>query len=133
MIDPGCPQNTVTSSISQDGTTVNLLFNEYSATLIDDPTNPTAALRNRRKNCQVVLDITYPSGYQYSIFSVDTRGYAAIDPGVIGTISTTYYFSGSSSQAFSKTDLVGPTNGNYLKHDDVDNRSQVYSPCGAEV
>jgi hypothetical protein len=89
----GCPQGTVGIAISADKTTMTLIFDSYVASL-----GPTVAVTENRKNCQLNIDLLYPSGFQYSIFSADYRGYAALDSGVTGTIKSTYYFSGSTSQ-----------------------------------
>jgi Domain of unknown function (DUF4360) len=44
------------------------------------------------------MDITYPSGFQYSVFSADYRDYATIDKGVTGALKSTYYFSSQTAQ-----------------------------------
>ncbi|KAF2491948.1 hypothetical protein BU16DRAFT_574108 [Lophium mytilinum] len=103
----GCPQGSLDYVISDDRTT-------------------------QRKNCQLNVDITYPGGFQYSVFSADYRGYAAIDKGITGVLKSTYYFSGQTQQTSTEYDFVGPVNGDYLKHDEADSTSVIWSPCGAE-
>jgi hypothetical protein len=44
------------------------------------------------------LKLKYPSGFQYSIFGADYRGYVSLEKGVKGTVQSTYYFSGQSNQ-----------------------------------
>lgn len=44
------------------------------------------------------MDIIYPGGFQYSVFSADYRGYAAIGKGVTGALKSTYYFSSQTAQ-----------------------------------
>ncbi|KAF2792831.1 hypothetical protein K505DRAFT_338331 [Melanomma pulvis-pyrius CBS 109.77] len=106
----GCPQGTMSSQLSNDRTTVTLIFDSYIASI-----GPGIAVTEQRKNCQLNVAITYPGGFQYSILSADYRGYANLQKG-----TTTQY------------DFVGPVIGDYLKHDEADSTSVVWSPCGAE-
>lgn len=82
-------------ALSADRTYVTLIFDSYVASI-----GPGIAVTENRKNCQLNVDLLYPGGFQYSVFSADYRGYAAVDKGVTGTIKSTYYFS-------SQTDQVG--------------------------
>ncbi|OAL57312.1 hypothetical protein IQ07DRAFT_607431 [Pyrenochaeta sp. DS3sAY3a] len=122
----GCPQGTMSSQISADRSVVTLIFDSYIASI-----GPGIAVTEQRKNCQLNVDIEYPGGFQYSILSADYRGYAAIQKGVTGTLKSTYYFSGQTAQSSTEYSFVGPVNGDYLKHDEADSTSVVWSPCGA--
>lgn len=103
-----------------------------------------------RKNCLINVELLYPGGFQYSIAQTNYRGYAAIDKGVTGTLKSTYYFSGQtqqvsnpqtnllgegnmsdSIQASAEVKFVGPISGDYVKSDNIENTSTVWSPCGA--
>ncbi|KAF2458412.1 hypothetical protein BDY21DRAFT_385436 [Lineolata rhizophorae] len=121
----GCPQGTVGTAISEDRTTMTLIFDEYVASL-----SPQTPVTENRKNCQINVELQYPGGFQYSVFSADYRGYAAVDQGVTGTIRSTYYFSGQTAQCSTEAVFEGPMDGDYLKHDEADNASIVWSPCG---
>ncbi|KAF2027760.1 hypothetical protein EK21DRAFT_71316 [Setomelanomma holmii] len=121
----GCPQGSMSSQISADRTIVTLIFDSYIASI-----GPGIAVTEQRKNCQLNVDIQYPGGFQYSILSADYRGYSAIQKGVTGTLKSTYYFSGQTDQTSTEYDFVGPANGDYLKHDEADSTSIVWSPCG---
>ncbi|OCL04504.1 hypothetical protein AOQ84DRAFT_116170 [Glonium stellatum] len=123
----GCPQGSLSYVISDDRTTVTLIFDSYVASI-----GPSISVTESRKNCQLNVDITYPGGFQYSVFSADYRGYAAIDKGVTGVLKSTYYFSGQTAQSSTEYDFVGPIDGDYLKHDTATSTSVIWSPCGAE-
>lgn len=88
---------------------------------------------DHRKNCQINLDIHYPQGFQYSLFSADYRGYESLDPGVTGQQVATYYFSGEQAQATASTTFTGPSDGDYLLSDNFVTQSVVWSPCGAGI
>jgi len=123
----GCPQGTMSAQISSDQTIVTLIFDQYSASI-----GPGVSVNDQRKNCQLNFALLYPSGFQYSVFSADYRGYADLDAGVTGTMKSTYYFSGQPTQTSTEAVFTGPLNGDYLKSDEADQVSVVWSPCGAE-
>jgi len=124
----GCPQGTVSSSLNSERTIITLIFDAYSATI-----GPKAKSRNdARRYCQLNVRVQYPGGYQYSVFKVDTRGYADLDGGVSGEILTTYYFSGESKDAKTRLNINGPLHATYRKSDSLKAESQVWSPCGKE-
>jgi hypothetical protein len=122
----GCPQGTMSSQISNDRTVVTLIFDAYIASI-----GPGISVTESRKNCQLNIDLDYPGGFQYSILSADYRGYSAIQKGVTGTLKSTYYFSGQTAQSSTTYKFEGPITGDYLKHDEADSTSIVWSPCGA--
>lgn len=121
----GCPQGTVASTISDDRSTVTLIYDSYVASI-----GPGISITENRKACQINLDIQYPGGFQYSILSADYRGYANIEKGVTGTLKSTYYFSGLSPQSSTTYTFDGPVSQDYTKHDEADSTSVVWSPCG---
>jgi len=123
----GCPQGTVSSFISDDRTTFTLIFDSYIAQV-----GPGISIQNARKNCQINVDIHYPTGYQFSVYKQDYRGFASLDAGVTGLQKATYYFSGSSAQASTQTKFQGPMSKDYLVTDQVPFDSNVYSPCGQD-
>jgi len=124
----GCPQGSVGSFISTDRTTFTIIFDSFVASI-----GPGVTITNNRANCQLNIDLEYPSGFQYSILSTEFRGYAQLDSGVTGTQSATYYFSGSSAQAATSSTFKGPTDGDYEIADSIPFTSTIWSPCGAAL
>ena len=47
-----------------------------------------------RKFCQLLLELHYPQGVQYSILQTEYLGYVDIDAGVTAEQETIFYFSG---------------------------------------
>lgn len=121
----GCPDQTVSSVLSDDRTIMTFIFDEYVASI-----GPGIPITQARKNCQLNLNLRYPGGFQYSIFSADYRGYAYLEKGVTGTQRSAYYFSGQVAQTVTETQWVGPYDQDYLLHDEADSTSIVWSPCG---
>ncbi|OAX82828.1 hypothetical protein ACJ72_02820 [Emergomyces africanus] len=121
----GCPSGTVSHVLSDDRSVMTLIFDKYVAAI-----GPDLPISDSRKNCQLNINLRYPGGFQYSIFSADYRGYAKLDRGVTGLQKSTYYFSGETKQASTTTRWVGPMDKDYLLHDETDHATTVWSPCG---
>lgn len=123
----GCPAGSVSGQLSTDLTTITLLYASFVA-----QAGKGLSASNYRKNCQLNVKLRYPSGWQFSVFKADYRGYAQIPKGDTGTCKATYYFSGDSKQITSTLTIKGPYDDNYLKTDQFGVESTVWSPCGVE-
>jgi hypothetical protein len=89
----GCPQGSVRLVTNANGTETHLVFDSFVARI-----GPTVDVSANRVDCQMNFDLAYEKNWQYSIFSMDYKGYAELDKGVTGQIKSNYYFSYSSSQ-----------------------------------
>jgi hypothetical protein len=124
----GCPQGSVGSFISDDRLTFTIIFDSFVASI-----GPGIPITSSRLNCQLNINLQYPSGFQYSVLGTEFRGYAGLDAGVTGVQSANYYFSGSAAQASTSTTFTGPTTGDYLISDNIPFTSTIWSPCGAAL
>lgn len=124
----GCPQGSVGSFISADRLTFTLIFDSFVASI-----GPGVPITSSRINCQLNINLQYPSGFQYSVLGTDFRGYVGIDAGVTGVQTANYYFSGSSTQATTTSTFKGPMSGDYLISDKIPFTSTIWSPCGAAL
>jgi hypothetical protein len=123
----GCPQGTVGSFISSDHTTYTLIFDSFVASI-----GGGASTTDSRKNCQINVDLHYPSGYQFSVYTQNYRGYVQLDNGITAVQKANYYFSGSSAQASTQSSFTGPVDKDYLITDTIPFDSVVWSPCGTD-
>jgi len=121
----GCPAGSVANATDAAKDILTLIYDQYVAQ-IGPGTMPT----DHRKNCQINLDVHYPQGWQFSVFSVDYRGFEALDAHVTGHQLATYYFSGNSPQITAATTFNGPSTQNYVITENFDVTSLVWSPCG---
>ncbi|KAJ3409932.1 hypothetical protein HDV05_004154 [Chytridiales sp. JEL 0842] len=122
----GCPQGTVSRNFNADKTAFTLIFDEYVASI-----GAGVPLTDSRKNCQLNIGLRVPQGWQYSIATIDYRGYMDLDGGVKGTQSAIYYFQGEVAEARKETDFWGPRTESYTIRDSFGLQSLVWSPCGA--
>jgi len=127
----GCPQGSVSTSISTDRTVVTFGFDSFQ-TYIGTGTS----VSDHTKNCQLHLNLKYPGGFDFTVVDAVYHGYAQLDSGVTGTFLSTYYFSqDASATVTTQTTISGggvwATGQVYTKDDSVPTASYIFSPCGA--
>ena len=123
----GCPAGSVAENISPDRQAFTVLFDQYQAS-----TGPGVSFTEKRKNCMLNVDLDFPQGWSYSLFTVDTRGYVSLEPGVSATQQSSYYFQGQMGTASMATPMNGPIDQNYEVRDDLTATALIWSPCGAQ-
>jgi hypothetical protein len=123
----GCPAGTVAENLAPDFRAFTLLFDSYVAEI-----GPGLPLSQSRRNCQILVDLDFPQGWSYSVFNVDYRGFASLDPRVSGVQQSAYYFQGESRTARLQTTLNGPKVSDYQIRDSLVLEDLVWSPCGAQ-
>lgn len=73
----------------------------HSFTLVFDlyrvEVSPTVSITSARKNCLILVDLTYPAGIRYSIPNTTFVGDAALDTGVTLSQQVGYYYIGRMS------------------------------------
>ncbi|MDI1448005.1 DUF4360 domain-containing protein [Polyangium sp. 6x1] len=121
----GCPQNSVAGTLSADFKALELVFGAFTS-----EASPVGLPSEARKFCQLTVDLGFPQGYSFSIVSADYRGYADLEAAVVGTQTSSYYFTGGLGYSF-RTKLVGPFSENYFRRDNLALEAAIWSPCGA--
>ncbi len=127
----GCPRRAVTCDISPDRTVVTLGFDEFQTYI-----GHGRAAGDRDKNCDIHLGLRYPSGYTFAVVDVTYHGFAMLDSGVTGSLSSTYSFEGGAGGGSTTThaDITGGggfARGQvYTAHDQIPTSRMVRSSCG---
>lgn len=122
----GCPNGTVGTSIAPSGLNFGVSFDQYIAGMGEGYTRA-----DKRKHCELRINLRVPSGYSYAIADIIYRGYAELDKGIIGTLKSRYRFQGELLEAgFSKT-VRGQVDKDFAYEDTLDLESFVWSECGA--
>ena len=121
----GCPNGTVTTSISNDQQAFTLIFDEFFVEL-------AGRRPSQRRACQIDLTMKVPAGWSYSIGTFDYRGYAYLEPGVQATQTAMYYFQGGSNSPTFTTRFGGNQEFDdvYSVRDTIAIAAAVWSPCG---
>jgi hypothetical protein len=84
----GCPPGSVSYNLSSDGQAFTVIYSKFSA--------QTGAAT--RRQCQLHAMVSVPSGWSYALASVDFRGFASVDNGVVASEATTYHMSGETPE-----------------------------------
>jgi hypothetical protein len=122
----GCPAGTVAQNISPDRQAFTLLFDSYIAQV-----GPGVPFTEKRKNCQINVDLDFPNGWSYTLMTLDYRGYVALEAKVTGLQQSKYYFQGSAATATLRSPFKGPMDQDYQIRDTLGLSAVVWSPCGA--
>ncbi|KAK3335875.1 hypothetical protein B0T19DRAFT_22026 [Cercophora scortea] len=123
----GCPTtDSVSITLADNNTVLTVGFNDFQTFV-----GPDIASSQSDKTCSISLNVYYPGGYTSAYLNATYHGFAELDAGVSGNISSLYSFPGTiGSGAFSSTNTNINTGGVYLKADHIPLVSKVTSPCG---
>lgn len=121
----GCPQGSVSATLSSDRTVLAILFDQYVVEA-GDQVGKTLDY----KSCNIRIPVDIPQGWALSIIQADYRGYHFLPRGARATFSLQYSFgTGNSGRRVNRT-AMGPLNDSYLVSDDIIAESYVTSRCG---
>jgi hypothetical protein len=123
----GCPSGTVSATLSPDGKSLSMLFDEYSVS--------AGGMTGRsfdRKACNVAIPVHVPSGYSIAVIGVDYRGYNHLPARASSQFNVEYFFAGARGLAFRRS-FFGSQSSDYYINNQLVAESLVWSPCGADV
>lgn len=124
----GCPAGSASVSITEDGKTMSVLFDQFAAEAGD-----TTGRRIDRKSCNLRVPIKVPQGFSVALIGVDYRGFNAIPgSGAYTEFNAEYFYAGSRGPRFTRR-FQGPQSNEYLINNKLIATSLVWSQCGAEV
>jgi hypothetical protein len=122
----GCPAGTTAVAVAPDNTAFTVTYSDYLAQ-VGAGAQPT----DKRKNCQLAVQVNIPSGFTFAIAQADYRGYAYLAKGATGMQRASYYFQGmSATQAATHRLPAGPLDDNWQATDEAVVAEMVYAPCG---
>jgi hypothetical protein len=123
----GCPTPIDTSTtISEDLRSFIVAYNRLGLQIA-----PAPLVQNI--NCQSNINLHVPNGFQVSLASVTTRGYAFLPPKVRARETSQYFFAGNPITFSPHSALVGPYDGEFQFDDEVPFSSVVWSACGTSA
>ncbi|PHH75172.1 hypothetical protein CDD80_2584 [Ophiocordyceps camponoti-rufipedis] len=124
IIGTGCSPEHDHVSVDKSRTLFEISFSEYGV-----QSGPGIRASEWRKNCKLILNLDYSSGFQFRLVGINMAGYAAIPYGSSGQCVNSFSFAGSGS---ARTDYIvkmeGPLNGRF----DLESTSgfSAWSTCG---
>lgn len=120
----GCPQNSVSTDLSEDGEAMTLIFSAYQVE------KGTASKPLERKNCNIRLAMNTPAGWSFALLSLIFRGYADIDKSATGVQNVNYSLgAGSPKIKLGKMKIDGEFKNDYERADTLPISTIQWSPC----
>jgi hypothetical protein len=120
----GCPQGSITQSLGADRSTFTLSFDQFAASK-----GPGIPASQASRSCQLNLNLKIPQGWQYTIATIDYRGFVSLPKRMKATQQATYYFQGDGELATADSSFSGPASTDYLIRDTLPFSTVVWSSC----
>lgn len=118
----GCPAGSAYIDVSPDQQVFTAIFSEFQAAI-----GPTVSVTERNKYCAMVVKVSVPAGWQYSVFKAKYEGWYDLQKGVNLRQTSKYWFQGNPSLSFT-SQFQGPRSGAFNYEDVMGVTS--WSPCG---
>ena len=123
----GCPDGSVSVTLSPDQKSLSLLFDEYQLAVGGE-----TGKSFDRKSCNIAIPVHVPEGLSVSILKIDFRGFNHLPPMATSQFNVEYFFAGTRGPAF-RRDFRGPLDEDYLINNELKAEAVVWSSCGADV
>lgn len=116
----GCNRSNTTVNVAPDGSAVTFAYAEFEVRAPG-----TAAEAN--KDCNILLDITYPRGYTYAVVGHEYRGEAVVESGAAFEHRARYFFQGTADATWERKRYDGPVSESWQASHKAN--SVVWAPC----
>jgi len=123
----GCPDGTVSVTLSPDQKSLSLLFDQYQVSVGGD-----TGKSFDRKSCNIAIPVRVPQGLSVSILKIDYRGFNHLPSSATSQFNVEYFFAGAQGPAFQKK-FTGPLDQDYLINNELTAKAIVWSGCGEDV
>jgi hypothetical protein len=123
----GCPDGTVSATLSPDAKSLSLLFDQYQVAV-----GGTTGKSFDRKSCNIAIPVRVPSGMSVSILNIDYRGFNRLPPSATSQFNVEYFFAGTRGPSFQRV-FRGALEEDYLINNKLVAEAIVWSGCGADV
>ena len=123
----GCPDGTVSGTLSPDQKTLSLLFDQYQVSVGGE-----TGKSFDRKSCNIAIPVHVPQGLSVSILKIDFRGFNHLPAYGTSQFNVEYFFAGTRGPAFQRK-FNGPLDEDYLINNELVAKAIVWSGCGADV
>lgn len=123
----GCPDGTVSATLSPDAKSLSLLFDQYQVSV-----GGTTGRSFDRKSCNIAIPVHVPQGLSVSILKIDYRGFNRLPQSATSQFNVEYFFAGTRGPAFQRV-FRGILEEDYLINNELRAEAIVWSGCGADV
>ena len=123
----GCPDGTVSVTLSPDAKSLSLLFDQYQVVVGGD-----SGKSFDRKSCNIAIPVHVPQGLSVSVLKIDFRGYNHLPQSATSQFNVEYFFAGTKGPSFQRK-FRGPIDEDYLINNELTAEAMIWSGCGADV
>lgn len=123
----GCPEGTVSATLSPDAKSLSLLFDQYQVSV-----GGTTGKSFDRKSCNIAIPVHVPQGMSVSVLKIDYRGFNHLPASATSQFNVEYFFAGTKGPSFQRI-FRGVLDEDYLINNELIAESVVWSGCGADV
>jgi len=123
----GCPDGTVSVTLSPDQKSLSLLFDQYQVAVGGE-----TGKSFDRKSCNIAIPVHVPQGLSVSILKIDFRGFNHLPQSATSQFNVEYFFAGTRGPAFQRK-FHGTLDEDYLINNELTAKAVVWSGCGADV
>jgi len=126
----GCPAQSVQGMISADGSVFTATFEKFYALA-----GPNYSRLDRRKFCNLTVDLNIPKNFSFSILRLNTLGYVDLDEDTSAKSNVMVRFAGDSqdkARSFAN-DFYGPASEDFFVSSEIPLLNGVWSPCGGGI
>lgn len=123
----GCPEGSVSATLSPDAKSLSLLYDQYQLQV-----GGTSGKSFDRKSCNVAIPVHVPQGRSISILAVDYRGFNHLPRGATSQFNVEYFFAGGRGPTF-RQGFSGVLDKDYVISNKLVADALVWSGCGVDV
>lgn len=123
----GCNGSSATAITTDDGMTLSVLFDNYTADIGNGSSRPQST--SLQLDCHVLIDVEVPPNTQYALSQTDYRGFAALPASAYGFHRFTQIIPSQPIASMREAQLRGPVSSNYAVSVQQKPGRFVYSPC----
>ena len=120
-----CSEESATTAISPDGQAVTSIFSAFVAAA-----GPGTPAEQASLGCLMLARVEVPPGWQYSIESLDTRGFVSLEDDVDAELRALYIISGNPARNPPPRTFEGEVAENYIQSDVGPGAPSGWSECG---
>jgi hypothetical protein len=127
VLGDACNFQNTAAVLAPDGLSLSILFSDYKT-----KAGGYTGVTRDRKQCNVIIPVTVPSGYMVSIINIDYRGFNGLPAGARAQFNADYFFSDKRGLSFERV-FYGPLSDNFLFSNSVTASTRNWSNCGAST
>lgn len=130
QVSNGCPEGSYSIVMSPDGTTLSILFDQFT---VDSSAIATGA--TPRKVCRISSPLTLPANYSVGVYKVDYRGFAKLTAKQGAELDIQYFLGphGNENGRVFKRKIKGPHESDYVFTETIGEGQMKRVGCGASA